>query len=327
MSAAAVFAEIVAAGWASVSDWSRQNKEETLHLEFKRQSDIGSPYNDKDRGELAKAISGFANVEGGVVVFGVHAKDMGKKPDLVQSIHPFDDVAMVCSRIDRDLPNLTDPPIPGLQIEKVTNPARVGSGIIVIYVPASDAGPHRVSKGNADVLDRYYMRTASQTVNMPHSVLSALFGRRPPPLLTLSCLLRLGSTHSDAVIRVCNQGRGHAESLALRLDQGRAGAGLRDRITWNQVPCNAFRSWHIVPFNGQLGIGPSILVRSDYGLILSPGMQLDIAMINLEQPIQRETDCLIIQGELYSKNSMPVVFNKEILFNNINTSTATVEIK
>lgn len=326
MSAAAVFAEIVAAGWAGVSDWPKQNKEETLHLEFKRQSDIKTPYNDKDRGSLAKSIAGFANVEGGVVVFGVHAKDMGKKPDMVQSICAFDDIAEVGSRIDRDLPNLTDPPVPGLRIEKITDPANPDSGVIAIFVPASDGGPHRATKGGSDVVDRYYMRTASQTVNMPHSILSALFGRRPPPVLKLLCRLKLGETQSECVIQVSNQGRGHAESLALRLDQGLATAGMRDRIAWNKTPCSAFRGWHIAPFNGELGKGPSILARSDYGLVLSPGMQLDVVVVQLERSLNHETDAVVIRGELYAKNSMPVVFYKEILIRDVDTNSTIVEI-
>jgi hypothetical protein len=317
MSAAAVFAEILAAGWIGVSDWPKQNKEETLHLEFKRQAELSSPYNDQDRGNLAKAISGFANVEGGVVVFGVHATDMGKKSDIVQSIHSFVDVASVFVKIERDLPNLTDPPVAGLNIKKIVNPANPESGIIIIFVPASDGGPHRVTKGKNDVLDRYYMRTVSSTVNMPHSILSALFGRRPPPVLKLSCTLIWSKPYNTVVIHVHNQGRGHAGALALRVDRGDATAGRHDGLSWEYRSQTPAAEWRMVQSNGEIETGSSILVRSDYQLILQPGMTTSIVTLQLHPDVSKETGSVVIQGEIYAKNSMSVVFNKEIILREI----------
>src|SRR4051812_12288827 len=94
MSARSLFEQVITDGWAGVRAWKDTEAEESLHLEFKRQDDLsGGAFKDPDKGQLAKALSGFANVEGGVLVFGVHAREMGKNPDRVQSICPIVDVA------------------------------------------------------------------------------------------------------------------------------------------------------------------------------------------------------------------------------------------
>ena len=57
MSALGIYSEIMSLGWNGVSGWPTIEREETLHLEFKRQADLTGPYNDKDRGEIARLFA------------------------------------------------------------------------------------------------------------------------------------------------------------------------------------------------------------------------------------------------------------------------------
>ncbi len=53
--------------------------EEDLYLEFKQKSESrDSLANDDDRANLAKAISGFSNTDGGLIIWGVRAKHKKK---------------------------------------------------------------------------------------------------------------------------------------------------------------------------------------------------------------------------------------------------------
>lgn len=311
MSALGIYSEIMTLGWNGVSSWPTIEREENLHLEFKRQSDLTSPYNDKDRGEIAKAMAGFANVEGGVIIFGVHAKDMGKRPDKVQSITPVENVEKIQATIDRDIPNLTDPPVAGIRVERIKSTSSPNAGVVIIYVPASDGGPHRVIKGSTEVVDRYYMRTASQTVNMPHAIMAAMFGRRPQPKLKLHLSYTLAQNNNHGVIFISNIGRGHAESIALRLDKVDPSYGNRDIMTWTNF--SNHHRWQVGSVNRVITNTTSILVRSEPGFILCPGMTSEMLWLHLQSTLQIDTDVIMLQGELYAKESMPIAFRKEIL--------------
>lgn len=324
MSALGIYSEIMTLGWSGVSNWQTIEREETLHLEFKRQTDLASVYNDKDRGEIAKAMAGFANVEGGVVVFGVHAKDMGKRPDKVQSILPIANIEKMQAAIDRDVPNLTDPPIAGVRVERIVSTTSPDEGIVIIYVPPSDGGPHRVIRGSTELVDRYYMRTASQTVNMPHAIMAAMFGRRPQPKLRLHLLYTLAQNNNHGIILISNSGRGHAESIALRLDKANPSNGNRDCLTWSNFSSNP--RWYVGSVNKIITDTKSVLVRSESGFILCPGMTSEIVWIRLEDLLQIDTDVIMLKGELYAKDSMPISFSKEILLRHHQGMSGYIEI-
>src|SRR5690242_12152620 len=69
-------ARLSSGGEAAIDELIQERQSEELFLDFKRSSDNGSGtrLSDTDRGNLARAISGFGNSEGGVVVWGVDCR-------------------------------------------------------------------------------------------------------------------------------------------------------------------------------------------------------------------------------------------------------------
>ena len=63
----------------------RQSEE--LFLDFKRSADDGrgNRLHDNDRTNLAKAISGFGNSEGGVIVWGVDCRNQDNRGDVARA--------------------------------------------------------------------------------------------------------------------------------------------------------------------------------------------------------------------------------------------------
>ena len=55
-----------------IDSFLRNGREEDLHLEFKTVSD--NPFNKDDRKNFAKALSGFGNSAGGLVIWGVEER-------------------------------------------------------------------------------------------------------------------------------------------------------------------------------------------------------------------------------------------------------------
>src|SRR5215469_7521481 len=66
-------------GEAEIDQLIQDRHSEELFLDFKRSADGGSGrrFHDDDRRNLARAISGFANSEGGIIIWGVDCRDQG----------------------------------------------------------------------------------------------------------------------------------------------------------------------------------------------------------------------------------------------------------
>lgn len=109
--------------------------QESQHLDLKR--DL--PRNDgAGRHELLADISAFANSSGGDVVYGVAEDGEGRASAVVPHAGNADAEVL---RIQDALMNGIEPRIPGLQVHPVTIE---GGFVVVVRIPQSWAGPHRV---------------------------------------------------------------------------------------------------------------------------------------------------------------------------------------
>lgn len=199
-----LFEELGREGWAGVEALVTERRQESVHLDFK-----SPPTNPQHVDDLVgKALSGFANVEGGLLVIGIRTSNAKRKePDRADAIVPVKDVDAVARRLDQRIASLTEPPVAAVQVKTIPDPSDPSRGVLLIYTPASDGGPHR------DGTDRYMMRTGTNTEPMPHALLAAMFGRRPQPSL------RLYATRKELLIS--NEGRGAAEDVFVRVSVDR----------------------------------------------------------------------------------------------------------
>lgn len=108
---------------------------EGTYIEFKRalpQTDAAG------RHEFLADVSAFANSSGGDLVYGIDEDGEGRATAIVVQAGNPDDEAR---RFQDVLMNGVEPRIPGLQV----HPIRLGAGfVLVVRVPQSWAGPHRV---------------------------------------------------------------------------------------------------------------------------------------------------------------------------------------
>src|SRR5262249_35828463 len=137
MGALDLFEQIRSDEWAGIEQWKAQRQEETFLLEFKgKRTPANAIMEDADRDELAKALSGFANVSGGVLVFGLHAKSSNtERIDRVSKIHPITDIRAFRGEVEKRCKQLTDPHIAGIRVEQIECPNAPGAGILLVYVP------------------------------------------------------------------------------------------------------------------------------------------------------------------------------------------------
>src|SRR5436190_23385554 len=86
-----LFARFCDKGVAAIDDLITDRVSEELFLDFKRSTDqgAGTRLHQSDRNNLAKAISGFGNSEGGLVVWGVDCRNIPAVGDVAGSKFPI----------------------------------------------------------------------------------------------------------------------------------------------------------------------------------------------------------------------------------------------
>jgi hypothetical protein len=191
---------------------------EDLYFEAKT---CAEPFSETDQGHLAEALSGFANADGGVLIYGLVAAGGDRtKPDVVTKVERIRNVDLLNSRILGLIGQLVEPPVPNVQVVPVKFDRLPNEGFVVVHVPASDLGPHRSRKDR-----EYYRRHGHGFFPMEHFEIAEMFGRRRKPALSLFWRRPAASPMSLGLVRVViglhNAGRGAAKHPALWLIDSR----------------------------------------------------------------------------------------------------------
>lgn len=195
-----------------LNKWVVDRQQEDLHLEFKITF---------EKKAFAKIVSGFANSEGGIVVWGVDGRKDEKGVDAASGLSPLPNAFAVLSQLQSLTGDSVSPIVDGVSHRLIG--VEQGAGCIATLVPASDAGPHMAKLGE----NRYFKRSGDSFYVLEHFDLADMFGRRAQPLLIVNIKPKVGS-HSysttqghkvwlEPIIAIENQGRGMARFPYLRV--------------------------------------------------------------------------------------------------------------
>lgn len=171
-----IYERIKKGGEEALDELILTQQSEELFLDFKRSANNGNStvLADKDRNHLAKAISGFGNSEGGVVVWGIECKRGIDGADLPKAKFSITNVKRFKSFLENAISGCTIPPHAKVQNHAISK--KNGDGFMATLIPKSDSAPLQ------DLVEkRYYIRAGSNFVPVPHDLLAGMFGRRPQP--------------------------------------------------------------------------------------------------------------------------------------------------
>lgn len=177
-----IFQKLIYFGEDAIDEFIMNRQTEELFLDFKQAVSSGKNFTTlhrDDRKNLAKAISGFGNSEGGVIIWGVEcsrdmeAGDVAQAKVKVQNVHRF------LSWIENAISGCTIP-----SHNKVRNHViscdQNGDGFLATYIPKSEIAPLMTTCNSA-----IYIRSGSNNVPAPYAVIAGMFGRCPQPNIEL----------------------------------------------------------------------------------------------------------------------------------------------
>jgi hypothetical protein len=234
----ATVAEVLFEAIASESDLDAlitEKREESLYLEFKQKSDRrDGEIGEKESSAFSRALSGFANADGGVLIFGIETK---KGPDGIDRAHSLKSIQNYDgfrARLVDALITYVQPVVEMVRVESIGSID--GSGYVKCLVPASDKTPHRAMQAGR----KYWRRGAAGFRRMEHYEIADAFGKRSRPSLRLIVELRpfLGSS-AEIHFFILNEGRGVAKHPGVLITFEAAtvrsvgGAGLQNATSFN----------------------------------------------------------------------------------------------
>ena len=208
---------------------------ERVHFDYKcKENDQTPTLGESDKRNLAKAISGFANSGGGVLLWGI--KEETGKP---LEFRPMSQVETFLKNL-MELGGLaTDPAVPGFDGDWISSDDNPVAGYAATFVPESPLPPHRVVLKIDKVQHRYYIRSGSGFAVASHSQLEDMFGRRPRAKLT--AVVRSDfpfedypGAHWDVVFDVVNEGRATAKRVCVEFPS-RPGMWGHDGPDWRHL--------------------------------------------------------------------------------------------
>jgi hypothetical protein len=271
--AADLFSRLEQGGEPAILELIATRKAEELFLDFKRSTDYGAGkrLHDNDRNNLAKAISGFGNSEGGIIVWGVDCSHDPEGADVARLKMPIQNVARFVSWLEGAVSGCTIPPHQGVRSIAVAA-GDPGEGYAVTLIPKSNQAPHQVV-GRL----QYYIRAGSDFVPTPHAVLAGMFGRMPQPHVFHSYVVARPKLEGIAVkssvgIMIRNDGPGIASDLFVNATIY-AFAGKNVRISFD-VPDK--QNW-----TGTWGFGRKVALISKPGFRLQPEAEVQPLLLDL----------------------------------------------
>jgi hypothetical protein len=161
-----------------IADLIQRHQEEHLHLDFKTIN--AADFDRDDRNNLAKAISGFANSNGGLIIWGVVAKkDQETGIDCASAAQEISSLRLFISRLNSLTGEVVSPIVDGIRHKPIFTTG--DSGFAVTLIPENVSGPYMATVGE----HRYYKRSGDSFYRMEHFDLADMFGRRQQPKLEM----------------------------------------------------------------------------------------------------------------------------------------------
>jgi hypothetical protein len=182
--------------YADLASLVAEGETEGLYLECKSPS---SPQLNRDlKVTLAKAISGFSNTSGGVLVWGASTtKHQHGALDVVSQLEPIAHCANFMRQVNRAAITASSPRAADLESRAILEKEGGSRGLVLTYIPQTKGDPVR---SNED--DQFYVRSGDEFTIAPYELVKRLFAATDSPDLSLVFGKDLVKTEADGTWKI-----------------------------------------------------------------------------------------------------------------------------
>jgi len=257
----------------NLADLILEYPEESFFLEYKRcqledYSQAKSIKGNDDLKNITRAICGFGNSEGGILVFGVSEKDNKKE------LEPFLGYENFSELIHETVSRTTNPTHSQILTHKIESNQQ-GMGYVIIEIPQANNRPLQTIERSGSY--RYLYRSGESFHDMPHDVIMGLLGVNKPIRLVNFFEYDNGSSSEKKVsfnLRLINQSSVIAKNIWFTFNRGNYGnieldkgilsnySEFKGYTMWNNYYYTISEDAFMVPPGG-VSPGPSIIFVDD----------------------------------------------------------------
>lgn len=297
-SAAKLYFDEILAGGVTLLESLPGNPEPVIETEWR---DFQQEESKSLKEAWSEMLSGFANTEGGVVVWGVRAKkEKGNPMDCVTGLDKVLKPAEWAERLRGWLLEATDPPVSGVVIKPI--PEVGGPGFVVCHIPESQHKPHR-----AEFLENkpYKIRTGSNFIDPNPSHLRSMFFPQPQRSATITLDVARDFQHGTAntiFFTLANTGYQSLRKVVVRF-------ALREPSETSER-----RQWHIYQLSYDAQVA-SVGQRPDATCFLPteihPGTSVRFAYLQSNLP----NEAIGFSVTVFQSDAAPMGFTAQVDFN------------
>jgi len=133
-----------------------------------------------DKKNFSKCLSGFSNSSGGILIWGISAKENKDKPDVANELKPIKNVIDFETYLKKNEGNAVIPLIEGVEYKRVL--IDENSGYLIVLIPPSERAPHMALFSDK----RYYKRSGDSFYISEHFDIMDMMNRKTTPKLIVS---------------------------------------------------------------------------------------------------------------------------------------------
>lgn len=283
-------------------------QEENLNLEFKTvvHPNHNQHNREDDKKNISKTFSGFANSNGGIIVWGIKAKENASKQDIATDKKPINELTKFLNTLNRLEGQAITPVIIGIEHKKIE--IADDCGFVISYVPASDFAPHMANYSGK----HYYKRSGDSFYTCEHYDIKDMFQRRHSAYLDLNVKdkeihqIQGDNIRVELILSLMNSGRNYAKAPLIKVE-------INKPYNFSEFGLDG---------NGNIGVfrtrsTPRTPQLSTYmggqDIIIYPSLEYDIDKIKLEiSKNVTELPELIIKYMIVAENMEKTNFTKTI---------------
>ena len=168
-----------------IREFVETKQEENIILEFKRAVHINAVDNNRnsDKKNLSKCISGFANSGGGIVVWGVEAKQKGGV-DHATALKPISELKRFLNRLNTLEGQAVSPIAENIRHVAIYEEGEEDKGYVKTLIPESENAPHMANYSDK----HYYKRSGDSFYIAEHFDIVDMLARNKGPKLELQII-------------------------------------------------------------------------------------------------------------------------------------------